>query len=208
MSKKEKTNDGCKLVDKNGELCGKTIKKNGMCAIHYSRFPNINEEDLQFFKICPKSDHRAIWKDDHKYCYDHRGIPCKAINQKGQPCSWNALEGSNYCKRHQKYEEMEEGDMKMCTGHKQMCPISDFIENGIEYGTCSKCRHRDKTKYKQDIKVCSGVTQHGQQCNYKCVDGEDYCEKHLLKYKNFLKAFDSSIVVVSKIDRKQNHLNH
>ena len=104
---------------------------------------------------------------------------CIWLNQKGNPCPWQACKGK-YCKRHSIYDgvfaEQDIPNLRACSGCKNMFKPEEEIMK-----ICNKCKERgtiNRIKKKEAKITCLGMTQKQTPCTFKCMPGDTYCEKH------------------------------
>lgn len=125
-------------------------------------------------------------------------VKCCWINQKSQPCPWNALDNETLCKRHMKYKEQTLEDMIKCSTCKNLFTSTE------KYKTCISCRNRGETNRKiakENRLYCKAIILNtGKQCEYKQCDENEYCKLHQT-YKKYKDLVDAGFRVCSNIMR-------
>ena len=141
----------------------------------------------------PKKNKNIIIIDENKVIPIHK---CYWLNQKGEPCPWNALAyDKDYCKRHSVYEGVYKKEdipsLIKCSGCKNMFKPNEEIKSkqcDSCHTRCEIIRNKEKQEKVLTIKICKGLTQKGTNCTFEANELDDYCEKHqsYKKWKNLI----------------------
>lgn len=133
------------------------------------------------FKQCSKCRERKRQNMADKREKDKINNTCQALRKDDTQCTYKATHG-NLCKKHYKLGSTENSGIKQrcsdCHNHSD-----DINENNKTCGKCRLRRKKNNEKLREKKIVCQGITQKGTHCQYKVVEGKDFCTKHLIMFE-------------------------
>ena len=182
--------DNCKWIRNDNTKCVlKRIDGKNYCKLH-KKFEGVyNPEDLHKLLRCKRCKKICETLNDKGKCEKcmsrqtrmiekrkENKVKCKWVNQKSEPCPFNSLNDSDYCKHHIKYSDKDIHTLVKCSSCKNMFEQMDNEK------ICEKCKIRSKQsreKIKEHKLYCKAIVKKtGNQCRYKQSKDNEYCKLH------------------------------
>jgi hypothetical protein len=188
----------CKWIRNDETQCvNKSIENKNYCRLHKKFEELYDPKILHMLKRCKRCKQicdtlNKLNKCDKCVLHQQNSIKkrtqgkqkCSWINQKGEPCPFNSIGETKFCKHHNKYNGQNLNKSIKCSTCKNMFQPESNEKICI---SCKNTAKKNREKAKMNKKYCKAIIRSsGNPCKNKQSIENEYCKKH----QNYKKVID------------------